>query len=144
MALSMTGGERSIDLEDLIPAQVFGILVLVQFGIAKLTAYDGTINLADTVALGGVEVSLAFIGSAASLAVIVATNELTAEDVMFWEEDAGELDQVYGFAVAATFALLVLVEFSTYVSDLLAGSDVLATLAFVINVIAVWAIVWVR
>lgn len=136
--------KAEIDLEDLIPAQIFAIMALVQFGIVDFVAYDGELDLAQTYAFGGYDLSLAFILGAASLAIIAITNELSADDVAFWDDSSGTLDQTYGLAVAGTAALIVLVEFSTTVNDFVTGSDVVATLAFLAAAIAVWAIVWVK
>lgn len=141
----LTGdGEPQFDLVDLIPAQVAGLMFAVQFEIVQITAYDGWLNLSKSYAVLGQSMSLAFLLGAGSLAVIVATNELSQEDVIFWEEETGELEQFYGASIVASVGLLVGVEFLPSVANWVTGSDVIATAAFVVGGVAVWAIVWAR
>lgn len=142
--MATRNGQRNIDLIDLLPAQVAGVMFLIQFGIVELIAYDGAFDLDQAYAIAGFDISLAFIVSAGALAVIVATNELGADDVMFWDEGSGELDQIYGGAIAGTIGILVGVEFVPQINDMVVGSDVFGTAAFLISVVAVWAIVWIR
>ncbi len=135
---------QKIDIEDLIPAQIAGVMFLIQFGIVQLTAYSGQIDLHQTFDLAGVaDVSLAFFINIAAFGIIIFTNEIGADDLIFWE-DGGNLDQIYGAAITGTLALIVAVEFWPYMNDLIVQNDVLGTVAFLTSVVATWAIVWIR
>lgn len=141
----MATANRNIDIEDLIPAQVAGVMFLIQFGIVELVAYDGAFDLDQTYAIAGFDVSLAFFVSAGALGIIMLTNELGAPDLMFWDDgDDDELDEIYGGAILGTVGLLVAVEFVPQVNDFILSSDVAGTAAFLTSVVAVWAIVWIR
>jgi len=137
---------KSIDLEDLVPAQAFGLVTLVQFGIVSLTAY-GSFDLAQTYSFGGFSVSFAFLISIVSLTAIAVTNELDLDDLKAWDESArrsSTLDDTYQWLLVGTFAITIGVEFFQPINDLVTGNDIVGTMAFMIAVGGVWAIVWAK
>lgn len=139
----MATGHRNIDIEDLIPAQVAGIMFLIQFGIVELIAYDGAFDLHATYDIAGFEVSLAFLVNIAAIGIIMFTNGIRQDDLRFWDDSAG-LDEVYGGAIVVTVGLVTAVEFWPAANDWIVGSDVAGTAAFLVSVVAIWAIVWIR
>ena len=139
----MATARQQIDVVDLLPAQVAGIMYLIQFGIVGLIAYDGAFDLHTTYEAAGFTVSLAFLVNIAAVGVIMITNGVEAEDFMFWE-DQSSLDQVYSMAIFGTIALVTIVEFWPWANDFILSSDVAGTAAFLVSVVAIWAMVWIK
>ena len=137
----------SIDIEDLIPAQAFGISALVTLGIVQLTAYSGTINLGETYSVGGLNMSLAFLIQVVAVGVIAWTNEMDLDFLRAWDDSVrgdygAKYDELSRWAALGMVALLVGVEFIPQVNDLVTSSDALATIVFLIEAAGVWAISW--
>ncbi len=141
-----TMATKSIDIEDLVPAQAFSLVTLVQFGIVSLTAY-GSFDLAQSMSLGGFNVSYAFIIAIVSLGAIAVTNELDLEDLKAWDDSArrsSSLDDTYQWTLLGTVGITVGVEFIPQINNLVTGSDIIGTVAFAICVVGVWAVVWLK
>ena len=140
----MATGQKNIDIVDLVPAQIAGVMFLIQFGIVELVAYDGAFDLHEVYEIaGGYELSLAFLINLGAFALIIFTNEIGTDDMRFWDDSSG-LDQVYGLAIVGTLAMIVSVELFDSVGDFVTTSDIAGTAAFLVSVVAIWAIVWIR
>ena len=136
---------KKIDIEDLVPAQVFGLVTLVQFGIVELTAYDGAINLGKEFNIVGQAVSLAFAAGIVSFGIIAVTNELELDDFKAWDDnDRSSLDDSYQWILVGTVIVTVGVEFIGQINSLITGNDIIGTAAFALCVAGVWVIVWAR
>lgn len=140
----MATANRNIDIVDLIPAQIAGVMFLIQFGIVELVAYDGAFDLHDTYEIvGGYDISLAFLINLGAFALIIFTNSIGGDDLRFWDDEDG-LEQVYGLAIVGTLAMIISVEFFDSIGDFVTTSDIAGTAAFLVSVVAIWAIVWIR
>lgn len=138
---------QSVDVEDLIPAQVFAIAGGVALGIISLTAYGGTFDLGSTHSIAGVSMTLAFLLQAVSVVAVAWTNEMDLAFLKAWDSDVRgsrgkKYDDLSRWLALAMVALVVGIEFIPEVNNTVTGSDALATVVFLVEAAGIWAISW--
>lgn len=138
---------QSVDVEDLIPAQVFAITAAVSLGIVSLTAYQGSIDLSQVHTIGGIDMSLAFMLQLVAIAAIAWTNEMDLAFLKAWDDGATgsrgrKYDSFSRWAALAMLVMVVGVEFIPKINEIATGSDAMATAVFLVEAAGIWAISW--
>ena len=125
------------DAVDIVPSIVFLFVGAATAGLVQLTL-NANVQLTDTLfSLGGTGMSVAFIVSMVSIAVIAVTNEMDLSDFSdiangdYYNRNGEEMEEWARFAVIGMFALVIGIEFVPGVESFVTGSDLagMATLA---------------